>query len=146
MVTHDRFFLDKVATGILAFEGEGKTVFYEGNYTLYRELKEQARGTGSEARSARENGRAAKVDSGREKPRKKGLTYAERSELERVESEIERLELRKTELEAALADPDAYGSAGGGIAALSAEFASIEADLEAFLARWEELETKRAEG
>ncbi|HJV36221.1 ABC-F family ATP-binding cassette domain-containing protein, partial [Geomonas sp.] len=43
MVTHDRFFLDKVATGVLAFEGEGVVTFHEGNYSNYRERAEAAR-------------------------------------------------------------------------------------------------------
>ncbi|MDP3500334.1 MAG: ABC-F family ATP-binding cassette domain-containing protein [Myxococcales bacterium] len=38
LVTHDRYFLDKVATALLVFEGEGKVVRYEGNYDLYRRL------------------------------------------------------------------------------------------------------------
>ncbi len=38
LVTHDRYFLDKVATALLVFEGEGKVVRYEGNYELYRRL------------------------------------------------------------------------------------------------------------
>ncbi|WP_298438319.1 energy-dependent translational throttle protein EttA [Geobacter sp.] len=138
VVTHDRFFLDKVATGILAFEGEGRVTFYEGNYTLYRELAEQPAGS---AKPKPVRGEAV-----RERPRKKGLTYGERLELERVESDIERLELRKGEVEAQLADPAAYGSAQGGIGALSAEFTRLEEELGALLLRWEELETKRAEG
>ena len=42
LVTHDRYFLDKVATAILAFEGDGRAVRYPGNYEMYRTLKEQA--------------------------------------------------------------------------------------------------------
>jgi ATP-binding cassette subfamily F protein uup len=38
LVTHDRYFLDKVATALLVFEGEGKVVRYEGNYDMYRRL------------------------------------------------------------------------------------------------------------
>jgi len=42
LVTHDRYFLDKVATAILAFDGGGKITRWEGNYDLYRRLKDQA--------------------------------------------------------------------------------------------------------
>ncbi len=145
MVTHDRFFLDKVATGILAFEGEGRLVFYEGNYTLYRELRAQA--LKGEGKGGGGNGKSvAAAAAVRERPRKRGLTFAERQELERVEAEIARLELRTAEVEAALADPAAYAGAPGGIAALSTEFARLGDELEVLLARWEELETKRSEG
>src|SRR3954470_22274984 len=41
LVTHDRYFLDKVATAILAVEGDGHVTRYEGNYSMYRTLKSQ---------------------------------------------------------------------------------------------------------
>ena len=50
LVTHDRYFLDKVATSILAFEGDGRAVKYAGNYAMYRRLKEQAEQTARAAR------------------------------------------------------------------------------------------------
>ncbi len=43
LVTHDRYFLDKVATALLVFEGEGKVVRHEGNYDLYRRLTAQTK-------------------------------------------------------------------------------------------------------
>ena len=43
LVTHDRYFLDKVATALLAFEGQGKVVRHEGNYDLYRRLSAQSK-------------------------------------------------------------------------------------------------------
>jgi ATP-binding cassette subfamily F protein uup len=43
LVTHDRYFLDKVATALLVFEGEGKVVRHEGNYDLYRRLQAQTK-------------------------------------------------------------------------------------------------------
>ena len=46
VVSHDRWFLDRVATGILAFEGDGKVVFHEGDYSAYearRKAAEEAR-------------------------------------------------------------------------------------------------------
>jgi ATP-binding cassette subfamily F protein uup len=49
LVTHDRYFLDKVATALLVFEGEGRVVRHEGNYELYRRL---ARGRKNSAREA----------------------------------------------------------------------------------------------
>ena len=42
LVTHDRYFLDKVATAVLAFEGDGHATRYPGNYEMYRTLKDQA--------------------------------------------------------------------------------------------------------
>lgn len=143
MVTHDRFFLDKVATGILAFEGAGRATFYEGNYSFYRELREQVRS--EEKASAQKDGRrSAKNQSPPDvvKP-KKGLTYAERLELEQLEKVIEELEQQKTSIEAMLADPREYEKADGGIAGLSAEYTRVEQELAARYIRWEELELKK---
>lgn len=143
MVTHDRFFLDKVATGILAFEEAGRATFYEGNYSFYRELREQVRS--EEKASAQKDGRrSAKNQSPSDvvKP-KKGLTYAERLELEQLEKVIEELEQQKTSIEAMLADPREYENADGGIAGLSAEYTKVEQDLAARYIRWEELEIKK---
>ena len=43
IVSHDRWFLDRVATGILAFEGDGKVTLYEGSYAFYAERRAAAR-------------------------------------------------------------------------------------------------------
>src|SRR4051812_4303124 len=60
LVTHDRYFLDKVATTILAFEGEGKATRYPGNFEFYRRLKEQtARMGGAPAAPAKSESRPA---------------------------------------------------------------------------------------
>jgi len=45
IISHDRWFLDRVATHILAFEGEGEVVFFDGNYTEYEENKKARLGT-----------------------------------------------------------------------------------------------------
>ena len=37
IITHDRWFLDRIATHILAFEGDSQVVFYDGNYSQYEE-------------------------------------------------------------------------------------------------------------
>jgi ABC transport system ATP-binding/permease protein len=139
MVTHDRFFLDKVATGILAFEGDGAVTFYEGNYSEYRERKEATRTAAASAKTEKREAPAAKM----EKP-KKGLTYAERIELEKLEEGIAVLEQEFAAVEAQLADPSCYGSAEGGIAGITANYSRLEAELASGYARWEELEMKKA--
>jgi len=139
MVTHDRFFLDKVATGVLAFEGDGEVVFYEGNYSNYRERKDAVRAAAAAQRVEKREAQAAKAD----KP-KKGLTYAERLELERLEEGIAGLEKDLAAVEAMLADPSSYATAEGGVAGISANYSRLEAELAAAYGRWEELETKKA--
>src|SRR5215207_676958 len=89
VVTHDRYFLDRVATSILAFEGDGRVVRYAGNYEAYR--VQRARAAAEEATAARAEGpprprsggsRPAPGSPGAEAPaRPRSLTYAERIEL-----------------------------------------------------------------
>jgi len=44
VVSHDRWFLDRIATHILAFEGDSKVVFFDGNYSEYEENKKMRLG------------------------------------------------------------------------------------------------------
>ncbi|MBO4536389.1 MAG: energy-dependent translational throttle protein EttA, partial [Bacteroidales bacterium] len=44
VVSHDRWFLDRIATHILAYEGDGKVVFFEGNYAEYEENRKMRLG------------------------------------------------------------------------------------------------------
>lgn len=141
MVTHDRFFLDKVATGILAFEGGGKAAFYEGNYSQYRERKEQVRL--EEKQEIRKEERKQVNAAAPEPKARKGLTYAERIELEKLEKLIEELEQQKSALESMLADPLSYEQADGGIAGISARYTAVEGELAGKYSRWEELELKK---
>ena len=145
LVTHDRFFLDKVATGLIVFEGEGKVHRHAGGYDLYRRLKEQreaeeaARRPAEKKTPARDT-RPATAD----RPRK--LSYKEQKELAGMEEAILRAESEKAELEAKLSDPALYADTPEEIARVTAAFHEAGARVEALYARWEELEEIRAGG
>src|SRR5690606_5162653 len=81
VVTHDRWFLDRVATAVLSFEGDGKVVRYAGGYTSYREQRKAA--LALEAPSVAP-ARPAATDSKPRGEKKRGLTYGERLELESI--------------------------------------------------------------
>ena len=94
-VSHDRYFLDKVASKILAFEDGGIREFF-GNYTDY--LDEKAFVAESSAISQKtEKEKSAKV-----REEKKRMTYFEKQEWESIEADIEALEERISEIEAAM--------------------------------------------
>ncbi|MFY9269785.1 MAG: ABC-F family ATP-binding cassette domain-containing protein [Candidatus Manganitrophaceae bacterium] len=162
MVTHDRFFLDKVATGILSFEGEGRVRYTEGNYETYlTRLKNEealkAKGEGEKALSPDDlkNGAATRSPDGLEnsaatkpvsKPvpdGRKGLSFKEKKELEGIEREIEKLEARKGELEIFFADPTAHAKKPTAVTDWANELSEIEKRLEEKIARWEALESKQ---
>ncbi len=140
LVTHDRYFLDKVATSILAFEGDGRAVRYPGNYETYRTLKEQSAAASGPARvAAAEAGKPSVAPAVRvRKPGK--LTFQEQRELDGMEAAILVAESRKSVAEAALSDPATYREGGERVVALRAEMEAAAAEAERLYARWQELE------
>ncbi|MEZ4393439.1 MAG: ABC-F family ATP-binding cassette domain-containing protein [Polyangiales bacterium] len=140
IVTHDRAFLDRVATSILAFEGEGKAVRYAGGWSDYR--AQRAYAEAERARVAKAEVRAAPVARAPE-PAKKKLTMSEQKELDALPDRVDAAEAEVQALEAKLADPALYASAGGEVPALMASMEQAKAAVEALLARWEALEARR---
>jgi ATP-binding cassette subfamily F protein uup len=141
MVTHDRFFLDKVATGLIVFEGNGVLHRHAGNYDLYRRLKEQkeaeAAAAAAEARE-RKPGASAAAAPKKEGPRK--LSWKEQKELAGMEAAIMEAEARRAELEARLGDPALYAQPQDEVARITAAFHQAGEAVEALYARWAELE------
>jgi ABC transport system ATP-binding/permease protein len=141
LVTHDRFFLDKVATGLIVFEGEGVVRRHVGGYDLYRRLREQreAEAAAATAQQTREKKPGAATSA---KPASAGrrLSYREKKELEGMEEAILEAETRKAELEARLADPALYSGAPDDVQRVSAEFQAAAARVDELYARWGELE------
>ncbi|MCP3144709.1 ABC-F family ATP-binding cassette domain-containing protein [Pyxidicoccus xibeiensis] len=153
LVTHDRYFLDKVATSILTFEGGGRVTRYEGNYAMYRRLKEQAEAQAAAAASAASAKPAPKKDepaapaaSSAKAARKPGkLTYKEQRELDGMEAAIEAAETKKAGLEAQLADPAVYSN-GSKVAEVQKELETTAAEVDRLYARWQELQDLAAGG
>jgi ATP-binding cassette subfamily F protein uup len=152
VVTHDRWFLDRVATGLLVFEGEGRVVHHAGNYTLVRALRQQQAAEEPKPSPSQPSGAQSgpATPGGKRSPRKRSaLTYGERLELEALESQVEQADRRVAELEARLADPSTYqvpGGGGGEATRIGAELEQARAEAARLMARWEELETKRESG
>ena len=99
VVSHDRYFMDKVVDHLLVFNGEGDIRDFPGNYTEYRGWKD-ARQQALRAAAA-----PAKQEEAPKKVRlneKRKMTFKERQEFESLEKEIELLEQEKKEIEAAL--------------------------------------------
>jgi ATP-binding cassette subfamily F protein uup len=136
VVTHDRYFLNRVASSILAFEGNGRVTRYAGNFDDYLLQREQAR-----LQAKAEETKSVEV---RVAPKKsKGLTFAENRELTALLPEIEVLEGKVAALEAELADPKTYAHAGDRVRTLNQDLEQARTTLAAAMTRWETLETKR---
>jgi ATP-binding cassette subfamily F protein uup len=154
VVTHDRAFLDRTATAILAFEadpagGPAKVERHAGGYEDYvaHKKEERARGMAEAAREkAVPNSRAAEAARAAAKPGKSGLTYAERIELDGIMGAIDVAEKTVAALESKLADPALYATRGGEVAGLQGELHAAKEKASSLVARWEALETKKAGG
>ena len=105
LVSHDRDFIDRVATQTVAMEGNGRAVVYAGGWTDYRAQRGDAMPAAKKPSAKRPAAKAAAVKT--EAP-KDGLTYTERHRLEALPGELERLEAEIGKLEAFLADPDLF--------------------------------------
>ena len=107
LVSHDRDFLDRVASTTIAMEGDGRATIYAGGWSDYRTQRgPRAEGTPAKApdapRKAPQRGAASPP-----RPKKK-LSFNEARRLEDLPGEIARLEAEIEKLEALLADPDLY--------------------------------------
>jgi ATP-binding cassette subfamily F protein uup len=141
VVSHDRYFLNRVCTGILAFEGEGQVTFSEGNYDYYLEKRRRAAsGSGGAAREFKLSGSAPTPKAG--KIRK--LSFKEQRELEGIEAVIQSAEAQVTERESQFLDPEFVRKNGGRMQALLAELETAKAGVAKLYSRWEELEAVRA--
>ena len=92
VVSHDRYFMDRIVDHLFVFEGEGKISDFPGNYTDFRAY-EDSRPASSESSVEK------KTDSRLAEPVKGQLSYQEKKEFKRLENEIKNLEKRKEEIE-----------------------------------------------
>lgn len=147
VVTHDRYFLDRIASGLLVADGRGHWLRYAGNYRDYLAQKalEKSEDRPAPAREKKSSDGSDKASRERTRATKRGLTYAERLELEALPDQLDAAEKRARELEAALADPALYRERGDEVAPLRAELEAANAEVERLMARWEDLETRASD-
>jgi ATP-binding cassette subfamily F protein uup len=147
VVSHDRYFLNRVCTDILAFEGDGKIHHSVGDYDYYLEKKKRMEAEVKARMDTKEhptsnierrtsNGKAAK-------PRK--LTFKETRELEGMEAQIQSADAEIARIEALFASPDFHRTHATQTPQLVADLAAAKEKLAKLYRRWEELEAIKAE-
>ena len=112
VVSHDRYFMDKVVDHLLVFKGEGEIQDFPGNYTQYRDWsrlqeKDEAEKAAATAKNAGNNNTAANDGAGTAKrdanfENKRKMSYKEKREYEQLTQEIEKLTDEQKKLEEAL--------------------------------------------
>jgi ATP-binding cassette subfamily F protein uup len=137
VVSHDRYFLNRVCTDILAFEGDGAIHHCAGNYDYYLEKKEKA----AEAAARWTMEATRKKSEAAPKPAKPGkISFKETRELEGLEPKILALEKEIARIEGLFASPDFHRTHATQTTALLAELVAAREKLPRLYARWEELE------
>ena len=104
VVSHDRYFMDKVVDHLLVFKGEGKIQDFPGNYTQYREwcrLQPKTEGEGAEKKATKPTVKE-QPSATQKKEGKRKMTYKEKREYEQLTKELEQLENEQKTLEEAL--------------------------------------------
>ena len=135
LVSHDRAFLNDVATSTLAIEPDGRVKEYDGGYDDYlRQRQVEA----EEAKPSPSPASAKEPASRTERPRK--LSYKERQELESLPHRIEEMEAARVAMHDTLADPAFYQRDSGEIVQAKARLEAIEQELAVAYERWETLE------
>jgi len=100
VVSHDRYFMDKVVDHLLVFKGMGDIKDFPGNYTQYREWEKLQPDEPKEAKEQKAE-KATKQPANNPQQKRK-LTFKEKRELEQLEKDIEALEVEKKQIEEAL--------------------------------------------
>ena len=104
VVSHDRYFMDKVVDHLLVFKGEGEIQDFPGNYTQYREwcrLQPKTEGEGAEKKATKPTAKE-QPSATQKKEGKRKMTYKEKREYELLTKELEQLENEQKALEEAL--------------------------------------------
>ncbi|WP_367294943.1 ABC-F family ATP-binding cassette domain-containing protein [Levilactobacillus yonginensis] len=133
-VSHDRYFLDKVADRLLIFTGDGNIERYSGRFSSYLDdaLKQKKHADDNPKEKA-----PAKPAAQPDEPKKKvKLTYAEQKEWEGIEGEIDGLEDQKSQVQEAM---NANGANYDKLADLQAQLDDLDKQLDDKMARWEYL-------
>ena len=144
VISHDRRFIDKVATETWVFEGNGKIETVVGGWSdvlAYYSRIGKVYGKGA----VKENKNSDKKTSDKVKSKKSGLSFTEEHELQSLPEKVEKLEDEITRLDEALLDPNLYSEGADKAIALNNERNEKSSKLDELYARWEELETKAQE-
>ncbi len=142
LVTHDRAFMDNVATSLIAFEGSGRVQSYVGGFDDWRRMGgrfEAEREADAAKLAAKQT--AAPVESKTEIKQAKKLSYKLKRELDALPGEIATLEETIAGLEEQLGDPDLYAKSPEKFEEISNKVGELTSALEIKLDRWVELES-----
>ena len=140
IVSHDRYFMDRIVDHVLAFEGEGKIRDFVGNFSEYREKIRETRTENQErqaqAKTDEPQTKSENPATNNQKPATKKLSFKEQRELESIEKEMPKLEQRRADILEKLNNESDYEK----ISKLSEELQTVSDELGEKEMRWLELQ------
>lgn len=139
VVSHDRYFLNRVCNGILAFEDNGKIHFSEGDYNYYIEKKKERNKLQVSVVAHEEKKKNTKAKTSTNK-----LTWKEKKELETIEDDILKAESEVDKIESIFSAPDFFEKFAEQTKELNEQLAQAKNKVQNLYDRWEELETKQS--
>jgi ATP-binding cassette subfamily F protein uup len=139
VVSHDRYFLNRICNGILALEGNGEIYFSEGDYDYYVE-KRQLRIREEETAKPKE-----KKEDTRSKSKAKKLSYKDAKELEQIEEKIMLAEGEVKRIEKIFASSDFYEKYAVKTNELNRQLEEVKENVKKLYDRWDELERMKYE-
>ncbi len=135
IVSHDRYFMDRLVDHMFVFEGNGKIRDFPGNYSHYRIWQKEEERKEAEEKAAQKKEEAAKVEQQKPKEKKK-LSYKEQREFEQIEKDLPKLEQEKADLTEKMTNPDLPYEE---LEAVSKRMQELTEELEEKELRWLEL-------
>jgi ATP-binding cassette subfamily F protein uup len=147
VVSHDRYFLNRVCTDILAFEGDGKIHHSVGDYDYYLEKKQKAVAAASRQSAAilaTNKTAALSRDTATKTTKPRKLSFKEARELEGIEAQIHAVEAEVARIEGLFADPEFFRKHAAQVNQLTSELDAAKANVPKLYARWEELEAVKS--
>ena len=139
IVSHDRYFLNRVCNGILALEGNGEIYYSEGGYDYYIEKRKQR--LNEEEQSKPKQGK----EEVRVKPRQNKLSFKDARELELIEGKIIEAEAEVEKIEKIFTSPDFYAKYADKTNELNRQLEDAKEKVKLLYTRWEELEKLKQE-
>ncbi|ACU08276.1 ABC superfamily ATP binding cassette transporter [Flavobacteriaceae bacterium 3519-10] len=140
IVSHDRYFMDRIVDHVLAFEGQGKIKDFVGNFSEYREARSQEQSKKNQVAVKQEVAKPAEVVIKQDAPKpvqsQRKLSFKEQRELEMIDKEMPKLEKNRAEILEKLNNETDYDK----ISVLSTELEKIGNELENLELRWLELQ------